>query len=67
MFLFLFQFRIKGYQFDKYSFGFDLPKPLSLGNIAIIGYFLKYDYYSERSLLAKCRVQTHEYKYGRFN
>ncbi|CAF4166320.1 unnamed protein product [Rotaria socialis] len=55
--------RIKGYQFDKYSFGFDLPKPLSLANIAIIGFFLKYDYYSERSLLAKCRVKINQYSY----
>lgn len=59
-------FRIKGYLFDKYGFGFDLPKPLSLANIAIIGFFLKYDYYSERSLLSKCRVRTIEYTYGRW-
>ncbi len=58
--------RIKGYQFDKYHFGFDLPKPLSLANIAMIGFFLKYDYYSERSILSKCRVRTNEYTYGRF-
>ena len=58
-------YRIKGYTFDKYGFGFDLPKPLSLANIAIIGFFLKYDYYSERSLLSKCRVRTTEYTYGR--
>ncbi|CAF2588148.1 unnamed protein product [Rotaria sp. Silwood2] len=55
--------RIKGYQFDKDHFGFDLPKPLSLANIAIVGFFLKYDYYSERSLLSKCRVQINDYTY----
>jgi hypothetical protein len=31
----------------------------------MIGFFLKYDYYSERSLLAKCRVRKTEYNYGR--
>ncbi|CAF3523561.1 unnamed protein product [Adineta steineri] len=55
--------RIKGYFYEKFGFGFDLPKPLSLANIAIVGFFLKYDYYSERSLLAKCRVRTNEYSY----
>jgi hypothetical protein len=61
---FLLSSRIKSYQFDKYHFGFDLPKPLSLGNIAIVGFFLKYDYYSDRSILSKCRVRINEYTYG---
>ena len=67
LFFFLVPSRIKGYQFDKYSFGFDLPKPLSLANLAIVGFFLKYDYYSERSLLAKCRVRPNEYTYGKLH
>lgn len=64
LYTFFFKCRVKNFQFDRYSFGFDLPKPLSLANIAIIGFFLKYDYYSERSLLAKCRVKVNEYAYG---
>ena len=64
-FLLYIYIELKVITFDKYGFGFDLPKPLSLANIAIIGFFLKYDYYSERSLLSKCRVRTTEYTYGR--
>ena len=56
--------RIKGYLFEQNGFGFDLPKPLTLAHIAILGFFLKYDYYSERSLLAKCRIRSMEYTYG---
>ncbi|CAF1631395.1 unnamed protein product, partial [Adineta ricciae] len=43
--------RIKGYLFEQNGFGFDLPKPLTLAHIAILGFFLKYDYYSEQTIL----------------
>lgn len=61
------RFRIQKFQFDKYSFGFDLPKPLSLANIAIVGFFLKYDYFSDRSPLSKCRARVQEYSFGKFS
>jgi hypothetical protein len=30
----------------------------------MVGVFIKYDYYSERSILSKCRVRSTEYTYG---
>ncbi|CAF0857276.1 unnamed protein product [Didymodactylos carnosus] len=55
--------RVKSFTFDTFNFGFDLPKSLSLANIAIVGLFLEHDYYSERSLLSKCRTKAPEYEY----